>query len=216
MAYRFGAFTLDGGTRRLVRDDTEVHLSPKAFVLLSVLVANRARAVSKRELLDLIWPSSFVEETNLAGLVLEIRRALDDTAAMPKLIRTIHGFGYHFIGNVVEARAATADQPFRERLWLTFRDHDFPLMEGAQVIGRAPENAVRIDLPGVSRHHARIAVAGRQATIEDLDSKNGTLVNGQPISSPVLLAEADEIRIGGAILRFRISSAASPTATIRA
>lgn len=215
MAHRFGDFILDGDARRLLRDGAEVHLSPKAFDLLSALVANRTRVMSKAELLGLIWPSTFVEETNLAGLVLEIRRALRDTAATPKLIRTIYGFGYHFIGDVAQGTHSTsALEPPRERLWLTFEHRQVALMEGKQVVGRAPDVAIPIDLPGVSRCHARIAVAGREATIEDLGSKNGTLVNGQRISTPIRLTDGDEIRVGGAILTFRIASGATATATI--
>jgi DNA-binding winged helix-turn-helix (wHTH) protein len=216
MGHRFGDFILDGDTRRLLRDGADVHLSPKAFDLLNALVVNRTRAVSKAELLDLLWPSTYVEETNVAGLVLEIRRALRDTAATPKFVRTIYGFGYHFIGDVVEtAVAAQPDRPpSRERVWLTFEHREFALMEGAQVIGRAAEAAIHLELPGVSRHHAQISVVGGRATIGDLGSKNGTFVNGQRISTPVVLAAADEIRIGGAVLTFRITSGTSPTATL--
>jgi pSer/pThr/pTyr-binding forkhead associated (FHA) protein len=105
-------------------------------------------------------------------------------------------------------------QPPRERVWLAFEHRELALMEGAQVIGRAPEASIQIELPGVSRHHARISVVGGRATIEDLGSKNGTFVNGQRISTPVALAAADEIRVGGAILTFRITSGNSPTATL--
>ena len=67
VSYRFGPFTLDYGTRQLLSDADEIHLSPKAFELLTILLANRPRAVSKAELQERLWPSTFVEETNLAG-----------------------------------------------------------------------------------------------------------------------------------------------------
>ena len=76
MVYRFGDFTFDHDIRQLMLNTSEVHLSPKAFDLLAVLLANRSRAVSKTELQKHLWPSTFVEETNVAGLVAEIRRAL--------------------------------------------------------------------------------------------------------------------------------------------
>src|SRR4030095_1705487 len=78
VTYRFGRFTLDTRTRQLLDDDNEVHLSPKAFELLQVLVRNRDRAMSRSELHEHLWPSTFVLETNLASLVAEIRRALGD------------------------------------------------------------------------------------------------------------------------------------------
>src|SRR5215203_2258159 len=94
--YRFGAFTLDPDTRQLVSNGDEIHLSPKAFDLLNFLVANRARAVSKAELQERLWPSTFVEETNLATLAAEIRRGLRDSATHPTFLRTIYAFGYRF------------------------------------------------------------------------------------------------------------------------
>ena len=100
MVYRFGDFTFDHDIRQLVLNTSEVHLSPKAFELLAVLLANRFRAVSKAELQQHLWPSTFVEETNVAGLVAEIRRALRDTASSPMFVRTVYGFGYRFVGDV--------------------------------------------------------------------------------------------------------------------
>ena len=85
MTYRFGDFTLDHDLRQLFLSSDEVHLSPKALELLTVLLENRFRAVSKAELQQVLWPSTFVEETNLAGLVLEIRRALRDSASDPDI-----------------------------------------------------------------------------------------------------------------------------------
>ena len=108
MTYRFGRFTLDTRTRQLLDDDNEVHLSPKAFELLHVLVRNRDRAMSRGELHEHLWPSTFVLETNLASLVAEIRRALGDAADEPRYLRTMHRFGYWFIGDVDESDAPEA------------------------------------------------------------------------------------------------------------
>ncbi len=85
-----------------------MHLSPKAFELLATLLANRSRAFSKAELQQHLWPTTFVEETNLAGLVAEIRRALRDSASSPLFVRTVYGFGYRFVGEVTVDTAATA------------------------------------------------------------------------------------------------------------
>ncbi len=112
MAYRFSDFILDGDTRQLLFHHDEVHVSPKAFDLLAVLLANRPRAVSKAELQERLWPATFVEETNVAGLVAEIRRALRDSASNPRFIRTVYGFGYRFAGDVTEVAGASG----RDRL----------------------------------------------------------------------------------------------------
>ncbi len=96
--YRFDEFVLDVGTRRLLRNDRELHLSPKAFELLLALIEHRTQALSKADLQQKLWPSTFVLEANLAGLVAEIRRVLDDPAENPRYVRTVQRFGYWFVG----------------------------------------------------------------------------------------------------------------------
>ena len=213
VVYRFGGFTLDEGIRQLCSSGTEVHLSPKAYEMLTVLLANRMRAMSKAELQQLLWPSTFVEETNLAGLVAEIRRALGDSASSPVFVRTMYGFGYRFVGDVA-TDAASSSGPHRTKLCVVWAGREMILMEGANVIGREPDATIQIDARGVSRHHARILVAQDVATIEDLGSKNGTHVNGQPIAAAVRLSDGDQINLGTVTLTFRVSSLQSPTETV--
>ena len=212
--YRFGTFTLDSATRQLLSKDTELHISPKAFELLHILLENGSRAVSKAELQQRLWPTTFVEETNLAGLVAEIRRALGDPAANPLFLRTVYGFGYRFVGDVREDQPATRPQPDRGRLYLVLERREMMLMDGANDIGRAPEVALQIDFPGVSRQHARIVVADGHATLQDAGSKNGTYLNGTRIAAPALLSDGDRIRLGSVALTFKVATATSPTATV--
>jgi DNA-binding winged helix-turn-helix (wHTH) protein len=215
LAYRFGDFTLDPDTRQLLSHDAEVHLAPKAFDLLLLLVANRTRAVSKEELQQRLWPSTFVEETNLATLIAEIRRTLRDPAANPRFIRTLYGFGYRFTGEVIDDVEASRSELPRGKMWLTVERRQIPLLEGANVIGRAEDATIQIDSPGVSRHHARIVVAGGDAMLEDLGSKNGSFVNGAVVTMRRLV-DRDEIRLGETTLTFRIASQASATETLPA
>ncbi|MEO6212604.1 MAG: FHA domain-containing protein [Vicinamibacterales bacterium] len=215
MTYRFGDFSLDHDTRQLLLNGDEVHLSPKAFELLTVLLANQSRAVSKAELQGRLWPSTFVEETNLAGLVAEIRRSLHDTASSPRFVRTVYGFGYRFVGDVkVDAGAIGPGR--RVKLCLTFDKREIVLMNGANVVGRAPDATIPIDSPGVSRYHARIVVSEAEATLEDLGSKNGTYVNGKRITASRRLSGEDEIGIGAIALRFRIAPPTTPTQSLTA
>jgi DNA-binding winged helix-turn-helix (wHTH) protein len=214
LPYRFGDFTLDRDTRQLLSNGDEVHVSPKAFELLTLLVENRARAVSKGDLQQRLWPSTFVEETNLATLVAEIRRARHDSAGSPRFVRTVYGYGYQFVGEVIVRPDATRSELPRGRLWLMFERRPIPLMEGINIIGRGPDAAIQIDSPGVSRHHAHILVAAGEATLEDLVSKNGTEVNGSRITTAHRLGNGDEIRLGTVVLTFRISSPVSPTETV--
>jgi DNA-binding winged helix-turn-helix (wHTH) protein len=213
VVYRFGDFTFDHDRRQLFLNKTELHLSPKAFELLAELLANRSRALSKEELQQRLWPSTFVEETNLAGLVTEIRRALRDSASSPMFIRTVYGFGYHFVGDVTAA--APAESP-GVRLCVVLAAREFVLMNGANVVGRDPEAAIQIDARGVSRQHARILVSSGAAIIEDLGSKNGTYVNGRRITAPARLSEGDEIGLGAVSVTFRTASLANPTDTVPA
>ena len=214
MKYRFARFLVDSDTRQLFSDGTEVHLSPKAFELLLILVQYRSRAMSKAELQERLWPSTFVGETNLATLVAEIRRTLEDSAQDSRYVRTVHRFGYRFVADVVEAPASSVAATGDARMSLTLGDRRFPLGDGTFIIGRAPDAAIQVDSGGVSRLHARIQVRGREASVEDLGSKNGTFVGGQPVSAPRNLKDGDEVRVGPVALTFRVAPATDATETM--
>jgi DNA-binding winged helix-turn-helix (wHTH) protein len=214
MELRFGPFSLNSAARQLLRDGREVSLSPKAYQLLLLLATNRERALSKQELLQSLWPSTYVLETNLASLIAEVRRALADDAAKPRFVRTMHRFGYRFVGHV-NSTELPGQPPTAAKCWLVSELGQVPLAEGANVIGRGTDASVWIDAPGVSRHHARILINGGEATIEDLGSKNGTYVAGEAVTSPRRLDDGDQIRLGSVVVRFRIprTSAATETAS---
>lgn len=102
MPSRFGGFTLDESRRQLFGKAGPVHLTPKAFQLLSILIEERPRAVAKADLQERLWPATFVSEGNLAGLIVELRAALADDARDPQFVRTAYGFGYAFTSEVQE------------------------------------------------------------------------------------------------------------------
>jgi DNA-binding winged helix-turn-helix (wHTH) protein len=213
--YRFGEFAVDVRTRRVLRNEEELHLSPKAFELLVVLIEDRARALSKAELQQKLWPSTFVLETNLAGLVAEIRHLLGDPADDPLYIKTLHRFGYWFVGTVSEHGEQAPALPAHATYWVVWETRQIPLSAGANILGRAPDAAVWIDAPGVSRHHARISLEGGDATIEDLGSKNGTYLGGQLVTAPAGLSDGDQIRLGSVVVSYRIPPPAGSTETAR-
>ena len=127
-------------------------------------------------------------------LVSQVRAVLDDEAQEPRWIRTVQRFGYAFCGSATgEGERAEAGG---DAFWLSSAEGDFRLREGDNVLGREAGLAVRIDRPGVSRRHACIRVEGGRATLTDLDSKNGTFVGGEPVSSPRVLHDGDEVRLG--------------------
>ena len=213
MTFSFAGFVVDRGTRQLLSDGHEVHLSPKAFELLLLLVDQRSRALSKTELQDALWPSTFVGETNLATLVAEIRRALGDSAQAPSYLRTVHRFGYRFVAEVAEAAPAKPSE-HGSRRYLVAGERQFPLRDGAVIIGRAADADVRIDSSGVSRYHARLTMTGREARVEDLESKNGTFVDGTPVGEGRVVVDGSEIRVGPVALIFRIAPATEATETM--
>lgn len=103
MRLRFADVTWDGDARCLLRGGEPVHVTPKAFALLGLLLEKRPAAVSRRDIQDTLWPGVFVTEGNIDSLVKEIRKALgDDSRADDSLLRTVHGVGYAFDGSVHE------------------------------------------------------------------------------------------------------------------
>jgi DNA-binding winged helix-turn-helix (wHTH) protein len=212
--YRFDGFSLDAGARQVIFGGHEVHLSPKAFELLHTLVENRARALSKSELQERLWPSTFVDDTNLATLVAEIRRALGDSATQSRFVRTVHRFGYRFVAPVAEGDDSPTAMQTTLRLYLTAGERQFLLAQGGSILGRGRDTAIRLDSAGVSRHHARIIVRGDAAHIDDLASKNGTFVNGERVVTSNPLKDGDEIRLGPIALTFRAEPLTAATETM--
>src|SRR5215210_1053795 len=96
---RFGEFTVDSDARQLRRAGVDVHLSPKAFDLLVLLLRHRPNVLDKKELHTSIWRDTYVGDANLNVLVGEIRKAIDDDARKPRFVRTVHGVGYAFCGD---------------------------------------------------------------------------------------------------------------------
>jgi len=213
--FRFGEFVLDGDTRELRRGREAVSMSPKAFQLLEILIEHRPKAMAKRTLQDLLWPSTFVVEKNLANLVAEIREALGDSAEHPRFVRTLPRFGYAFL----DAPAGTADdaavvEPGRiPQCRLTWAEGRIALCEGAHVVGRDPEAGLFLDSQSVSRRHALIRVSSSGATLEDLGSKNGTFVGSHRIDAPTPLADGDAIKVGAITLTFKLLRAHGATET---
>ena len=202
MKVSFADFSLDSGTRELQHRGRTIHLSPKAFDLLVLFLERRPGVVDKETIREKLWPGTNVVDANLNNLASEIRSALGDDSQQPRFLRTVHRVGYAFCG-AVETPAA-AESP--GRMFLVLGERRF-LLTADQTIGRDPECAVWIDVPGVSRRHARIRLAhtgaSSAAVLEDLDSTNGTFVDGKRVTKPVTLADGQSIRVGEATLTFR-------------
>jgi len=213
MSQRFGDCVLDRDRRELVRAGLIVHCGPKLLALLELLLDAAPRAVTKDEIHKEIWPGTFVSDATLTSLLAELRTAIGDDAKAPRLVRTIHGYGYAFIGEISDlqpARPPLTHSMFR----IVIGERDIALARGENIVGRAPDAAVFVDDSGVSRHHACITVADGSATIEDLKSKNGTMLDGQLIGQPMPLTHGSLIVVGATALRFRILTTSTTTETI--
>jgi DNA-binding winged helix-turn-helix (wHTH) protein len=210
----FGLFVLDGGTRELRRGQEVIHLTPKAFDLLTTLIEQRPRALSKAALYERLWPNTFVDEANLSILIAEIRGALGDSARKPAFIRTVYGYGYAFSGEAVGISGASVGPgPAPRTCWLVSKARHVSLHEGENIIGRDPAADVWLDARGISRRHARIIVTGAQASIEDAGSKNGTWLKGRRIDSAESLKDGDQLRFGSVSMTFRLWLDAGSTET---
>lgn len=205
---RFHGFTLDAAQRLLVRDGETVHLTRKAFDLLTLLIEHAPAVVAKHDLHRRLWAETFVTDSTVAGVVKELRRALRRGAGEPSLVRTVHGVGYAFAGTLELAGPAA-----HAGCWLTAGARRLRLAEGANDIGRDPEAAIWIDSRDASRRHARIVLHGGAASLEDLGSKNGTWLNERPVTTPTPLKDGDAVRIGTTLLVFTVSVMAASTAT---
>jgi DNA-binding winged helix-turn-helix (wHTH) protein len=214
MRERFSPYLLDLESRQLLRGDDIVHLSPKAFDLLSILVSHRPKALSKNDLQERLWPGTFVVEKNLSNLVGEIRHALGDDPLNPRFVRTVHRFGYAFREDVPR----TPDGPPSSRSGaISFRvkwvNGGATLDEGEHVLGRDPDLDIFLNYPGISRRHAVIRIEAGRATVEDLGSKNGTFVGDQRVEGSRSLGDGDIIGVGPVKLTLRAFQTLSSTET---
>jgi DNA-binding winged helix-turn-helix (wHTH) protein len=202
-AVSFGSFVLDLETRELRNEGTAVPLSPKAYQLLEVLVVNRPKALSKPALQEQLWPETFVVEKNLVNLIAEIRAALGDDATHPRFVRTVHRYGYAFRDATSEPGANRQQSRRKDACFrLVWTGGRVGLTDGEYVLGRDPDLELFLDSRDISRRHARIRIIGDEATIEDLESKNGTFVAERRLETVTRLADGDSIRIGSVQLTF--------------
>jgi pimeloyl-ACP methyl ester carboxylesterase/DNA-binding winged helix-turn-helix (wHTH) protein len=98
--YLFDSFRVDVTERLFFKDNREVSLTPKVFDTLLVLLENSSHVMTKKELMQQVWPDSFVEENNLAQNISILRKALGKTHEGDDYIQTVPKRGYRFVGDV--------------------------------------------------------------------------------------------------------------------
>jgi pimeloyl-ACP methyl ester carboxylesterase/DNA-binding winged helix-turn-helix (wHTH) protein len=104
--WRFGRCELDLDRVELRRDGEPAPLEPQAYDVLVHLVRHRDRVVPKTELLDEVWGTRFVSESTLSSRIKSVRQAVGDNGRDQRVIRTVHGRGYHFVAEVAGDEAA--------------------------------------------------------------------------------------------------------------
>jgi len=214
---RFGVFELDVKTGELRKRGVTVKLQEQPFRVLATLVERAGDLVTRDELREHLWPTDvFVDfEHNLNKAVMKVRSALGDLADSPRYIETLERRGYRFIApvEIIDETAASRDSGIEATspCRLVYAGRTVWLHDGPNVIGRDPDAAVFIDSPKVSRRHALVTVNTGSATLSDLGSKNGTFVNTEPVHSPIVLADGDEVVVGSARLVYRNTPVAAST-----
>src|SRR5918998_4526699 len=106
--YEFGPFLLNPSERVLTREGRPVPLTPKVFDLLVVLVENGGHLLGKKDLMEAVWPDSFVEEGNLTFSISTLRKALGEDRKEPQYIETVPRSGYRFVANLRVLEGDTA------------------------------------------------------------------------------------------------------------
>jgi DNA-binding winged helix-turn-helix (wHTH) protein/predicted ATPase len=128
----FGGFRLDATNEQLWQGTHAVALRPKAFAVLTHLVDHARQLVTKQQLLDAVWPGTFVSDAVLKDCIKQVRDALGDDARAPRFIETAHRRGYRFIGEI-SAEGAVA-QPSVEVS--EAEGHDGAAAPASAVLGR--------------------------------------------------------------------------------
>lgn len=111
MNYGFAEFELDTDAFELRRKGQPIHVEPQVFELLAYIVANAHRVVPKEELVARIWPEGFISDAALSSRLSSARRAVGDSGETQQLIKTIHGRGIRFVGQVETRNAAALPAP---------------------------------------------------------------------------------------------------------
>lgn len=111
MQLSFGNCELDLERRELRCDGLPVHTRAKVFDVLSYLIANRDRLVSRDELLEQVWRGVTVSDATLSSCILEVRRAIGDNVSLPAMLKTVRGQGFRFIAEVARTDAPRNNFP---------------------------------------------------------------------------------------------------------
>src|SRR5215470_14763116 len=138
----FGQFRLDLTNECLWHGTRAISLRPKAFAVLKLLIENPGQLLTKQQVLDTVWPGTFVGDAVLKDNIRQLREALDDDAGSPIYIETAHRRGYRFIG----------------------KPSELPSSESGFALSRASISPLAPKIPPLT-FHAATAILGRDAEL---------------------------------------------------
>jgi predicted ATPase/DNA-binding winged helix-turn-helix (wHTH) protein len=184
MRYSFSNCLLDVGAMQLRVEDQLVPLQPQVFDVLRVLIEERDRVVTKEELLQRVWGHTFVTESALTSRIKSARQAIGDDGKSQRLIRTVHGRGYQFIGAAIEP---VQDRALDER----GMSHGLPRF-GTTLVGREADVAAVTKLLSGSRLLTVVGPGGVGKTrlavaVAEWSSAETAFVDLAPIDDPSLV-----------------------------
>ena len=194
---------------------TVLRLEPHPMDLLLLLMERGGELVTREEIAQRLWQrgTHVAVDEGINTAVRKLRQTLQDDPRHPRYVETVVGKGYKFL-SVVERHDRATALPRLTPGRIVWSGRSVPLVEGDNVIGRDPGADVCVDSFTVSRRHAVVRVGAVTAAIEDLRSKNGTKVNGVPVSTPVPLGDGDQIDVGGVRVVFVRPSHSARTRTL--
>ncbi len=200
--FRFGEFELDVAAFTLRREGTPVRLEKIPMEVLVLLVEHAGTLVARDGIQAALWGSDVFLDRDAAinTAMRKIRQALGEDADRPGFVETVVGKGYRFVGPIDRETIDAERQVANYRL--TRGTHAFALQNGENLIGRDPDVHVFLDHRSVSRRHARLSLTPGRVVLEDLNSRNGTSVDGRGITSLTELHDGSIIGVGPITLTF--------------
>ena len=145
---QFGCFQLDTRNECLWQNGVQIGLTPKPFAVLRYLVENPQRLVTHDELLDKLWPETYVQPQVLRTYVLELRKLLGDSVESPRFIRTVPGRGYWFLAQVEEASGHAVDTRGPQSGRIVGRQQEFERLRRLAAAGRPGRSSGRFHYRG--------------------------------------------------------------------
>jgi DNA-binding winged helix-turn-helix (wHTH) protein/tetratricopeptide (TPR) repeat protein len=208
----FGPFRLDPVNQCLWREEARIPLTPKVFAVLRYLVDHPGRLVTQDELLEAIWPETYVQPEVLRRYILDLRKALDDRPRDPVYIETFPKRGYQFIAPVLTASQSDALSVAGP----VGRERELDELDGylSRALGGHRQVVFVTGEAGIGKSTLLDAFEQRAASRENLRIGRGQCVEGfggKEAYYPVLDALGQLVRGPGAAAIIQILAAQAPT-----